>query len=112
LFCLKCGDEFVAGIAVCPDCALSLVERLPAQEEREPEEGDELVTVATFGNLFEASIARGALEADGLSAFVPGENAGSFTQNRSGLNEVRVELQVRASDRDRAVELLRQAGHL
>jgi hypothetical protein len=111
LFCPKCGDEFVAGITVCPDCALSLVDELPSQGAHESPEADEFVTVATFGSLFEASIARGALEADGLSAYVPGENAGSFTQNRSGLNEVWVQLQVRASDRDRAVELLRQAGH-
>lgn len=70
-----------------------------------------MVTVATFGNMFEASIARGALEAEGLSAFVPGENMGAFGLNRAGVHEAWVELKVRASDRDRAVEFLKQAGH-
>ena len=97
------------GISVCPDCALSLVVRLPSENHRGPEEGDEFVTVATFGNLFEASVAKGALEADGLPALVPGEDTGAF--GRTGARESWVELKVRASDRDRAVELLKQAGH-
>jgi hypothetical protein len=101
----------MAGISVCPDCALSLVDRLRTQNHRGPEESDEFVTVATFTNLFEASVARGALEADGLPALVPGENIGAFGSDRTGAREVWVELKVRASDRDRAVELLKQAGH-
>ena len=111
MFCPKCGDEFVAGISVCPDCALSLVDRLPSRDEREPEEGDEFVTVATFPNLFEASVARGALEADGLPALVPSENIGAFGPDRTGTCEAWVELKVRTIDRDRAVEVLKHAGH-
>jgi hypothetical protein len=109
LFCPKCGDEFVAGLAVCPDCGLPLVDEPPSRAEREPEDGEEWVTVATFRNMFDASVARGALEADGLSAFVPGENIGAFA--RVTVPGTWVEVKVRASDRDRAVELLKRAGH-
>ncbi|MGH9315586.1 MAG: DUF2007 domain-containing protein [Thermoanaerobaculia bacterium] len=109
MFCPKCGDEFRVGFAACPDCSVSLVEELPRQEEPGATEGVELVTVATFQNMFDASVARGALEAEGLPAFIPGESLGAFSQ--VGPRQIWAELKVRASDRDRAVELLRQAGH-
>lgn len=73
------------------------------------EDAEELVTVATFRNMFDASVARGALEAGGLPAFVPGENIGAFA--RSVMPGPLVEVKVRAGDRGRAVELLKQAGH-
>ena len=55
-----------------------------------------LVTIATFETELEASFARGALEAIGISALVPGEWSGSST------------LQVFESDRDRALVELRR----
>ena len=109
MFCPKCGDEFRAGFSVCPDCAVSLVVERPSQESPEAEEDEQLVTVATFGNMFDASVARGALEAEGVQAFVPGEALGAFSQVPP--REMWVELKVRASDCDRAVQLLKQAGH-
>lgn len=111
MFCPKCGDEFRPGFSVCPECAVSLVDELPPQESPEAQANQELVTVATFRTMFDASVARGALEADGLSSFVPGENMGSLGLRETGLHEAWVELKVKASDRDRAVELLKQAAH-
>jgi len=66
-----------------------------------------LVTIATFDTDLEASFARGALEAIGISALVPGEWSGSFTGMYRGLPH-RAELQVFESDRDRAVVELRR----
>ncbi|MDQ6892636.1 MAG: hypothetical protein M3167_08145 [Acidobacteriota bacterium] len=109
LFCPKCGDEFVAGIEVCPDCGLSLVDQPPIEETPDPGEGEDLVTVATFQTVFDASVAKGALEAAGVAAFVPRELAGSFS--RLPQHEIWAELKVRKRDRDFAVELLRKAGH-
>jgi Putative prokaryotic signal transducing protein len=107
VFCPKCGDEFREGYSVCPDCDVSLVYQLP--EQREPP-SEEFVTVATFENQIEASVARGALEAAGISAFVP-EETRMFGINRSVLHQPWAELKVKASDRDRAVEALSAAGH-
>lgn len=66
-----------------------------------------IVTVATFATSVEASLARGALEAIGIRAFVPGEAHGSLsTMYRGGL--ATTELKVFESDRDRAAVELRR----
>jgi Putative prokaryotic signal transducing protein len=66
-----------------------------------------LITIATFETELEASFARGALEAIGIPAFVPGEWSGSFSGMYRGLPH-RAELKVFESDRDRAVVELRR----
>ncbi len=68
-----------------------------------------LVTVAVFETEFEASLARGALEAIGIPALVPYEAGGSFTGLYAGrLPNTVTELKVFESDRPRAsVELRR-----
>jgi putative signal transducing protein len=72
---------------------------------------EELVTVATFESTVEASVARGALEAAGIPAFVPGETVGVFALSRSVPPGSWAELKVRPGDRERAVKVLKQAGH-
>lgn len=70
-----------------------------------------LVTIATFDSPFEASLARGALEAIGIPALVPGEALGSFSRNRGDLSLT--DLQVFESDRARATaELNRMRMHI
>lgn len=66
-----------------------------------------IVTIATFTTSMEASLARGALEAIGIRAMVPGEAQGSFSSlYRGGVSMT--ELQVFESDRDRAMVELRR----
>jgi len=66
-----------------------------------------LITIATFETEIEASFARGALEAIGISALVPGEWSGSFTGLYGGSRRG-ADLQVFESDRDRALVELRR----
>ena len=66
-----------------------------------------LITIAIFETELEASFARGALEAIGISALVPGEWSGSFTGMYRGRPH-QAELQVFESDRDRALVELRR----
>ena len=69
---------------------------------------ERLVTIATFDTEFEASLARGALEAIGIRALVPGESSGGFRGMYGGGTGRRPELQVFERDRERAsVELRR-----
>ena len=78
--------------------------------KNELESGDDLTTVATFSEVPEASMARGALEAAGIPAVVPLENLGTFTRFAPPPT-TRVELKVRQTDRVRALALLGNAGH-
>ncbi len=66
-----------------------------------------LITIAVFETELEASFARGALEAIGISALLPGEWSGLFTGMYRGLPH-QAELQVFESDRDRALVELRR----
>jgi hypothetical protein len=69
--------------------------------------GDEpLVTIATFPGGLEASLARGALEAAGIHAVVPTEAFGAISRSRGG--PFFDQLQVFASDRNRALAELRR----
>jgi hypothetical protein len=63
-----------------------------------------LVTIARFETSFEASLARGALEAIGISALAPAEDLGSYHRGGFSGNE----LQVFASDADHAITELRR----
>jgi len=69
---------------------------------------DALVTIATFETELEASFARGALQAVGISALVPTESQGTFSglYGRTGLG--RAELKVFETDRERALAELRR----
>ncbi|HEX5109945.1 MAG TPA: hypothetical protein VFV95_15945 [Vicinamibacterales bacterium] len=62
-----------------------------------------LVTIATFGNGFEAGLARGALEAIGIQALVPQD---AFA--RQGVVATPASLQVFESDSARAIVELRR----
>jgi hypothetical protein len=71
-------------------------------------ENDALVTIATFETEIEASLARGALEAIGIRALVPGEAGGSFLGLYNGGLGFAGELKVFESDRERAATELRR----
>ena len=72
------------------------------REEDEPD----LVIVATFTTLVEASLARSALDAAGIPSVVPNEQPGGRSSERPW-----IELLVRPRDREEAVALLTAAGH-
>jgi hypothetical protein len=69
---------------------------------------ERLVTIATFETEFEASLARGALEAIGIRALVPGEWSGSFRGLYSGAGVHAIRLQVFECDENRALLELRR----
>ncbi len=64
---------------------------------------DKLVTIAEFENPFEAQVAKSALEDDGISAAIMGENVQNLLPADGMLN---VQLKVFAADEKRASEVL------
>ncbi len=108
MFCPRCRDEFRSGIVVCPDCELPLVAERPAEDP--PDEYETPVVVATFASLTEASLARGALEAAGIPAFVPGEDVRMCNFKHPEWGSAAAEILVRPEDRERALEFLKLAG--
>lgn len=95
--CAQCGEPFSTEIrsAVSP--------ANPNRDDGRSDHADDLITVATYPNMFEASLAKSALEAAGIEADVPGEDLGALgIQLGHGLwGGVRVQL--RNYDRARAV---------
>ena len=67
-----------------------------------------LVTVATFATGLDASVARGALEAEGIRAYVPSEPLRTIARTR--VPAPTTALRVRTSDRVRAMEVLERAA--
>ena len=67
---------------------------------------ERLITIAQLQTAFEASVLKGALEAIGIPAFVPGEALGSFSRNRGNIPQAVV--QVFESDASRAVAEVRR----
>ena len=72
-----------------------------------PFRDEPIVTLATFETEFEASLARGALEAIGIPAMVPGEQLGIYSRGRAR-PFARAEVKVFESDRERALVELRR----
>jgi hypothetical protein len=71
-----------------------------------PFRDEPIVTLTTFETEFEASLARGALEAIGIRAMVPGEAFGTYSRHRGVIRAV--ELKVFERDRERAAVELRR----
>ena len=71
-----------------------------------PFRNEPFVTLATFATEFEASLARGALEAIGIPAMVPGAESGTYARYTGAMREYK--LTVFESDRARAVVELRR----
>ncbi len=64
---------------------------------------DKLITIAEFENLFEAQVAKAALEGNGISAAIMGEEVQNLLPVDGMLN---VQLQVFAADQQKASEVL------
>ncbi|MDW7650148.1 MAG: DUF2007 domain-containing protein [Bacillota bacterium] len=108
MFCPKCGDEFVKGQTVCPDCKINLKDDPPAVQQAEYVE---LVTVLKAQDLSELLVAKSVLEGAGIRYFAKGEGLQNlFGGGRFGLgfNSLvgPVEIQVSKEDVEAARALL------
>lgn len=65
MFCAECGAEYRDGITRCNECGVDLVAELAPPP---PLEIISLVNVAAFRDLATAWLAKGRIEAEGLTA--------------------------------------------
>lgn len=122
-FCTKCGSEYETGVERCSDCNEVLVAHMPPEEPDaagrhgdfmngdeihggEQEILDRLIQIAVFNHSIEAHLCKTRLESEGIECFLADEHLsylGPFAGESRG-----IKLQVRESDADRAIEILRQ----
>ncbi|HEY3134472.1 MAG TPA: DUF2007 domain-containing protein [Blastocatellia bacterium] len=100
-FCPDCEAEYRAGITVCPDCDVALVEALtPETKVHDTSEG-EPVPLQSFKSSAEAEMVSELLERNGIRSFVEGGEfaiiPGSFSQE--------VVVMVDERDLERAIEI-------
>ena len=72
MFCPKCGSEYRAGFQECADCAVPLVESVPAPPQPHHEEV-QLVTVFESGDPALIALARSLLDSAEISFMTKGE---------------------------------------
>lgn len=73
-YCPKCRTEYLSGIQQCVDCAVDLVDALPAKDEQVPDTGDtSLVKLAVFPNAAEARLIQELLKNNGIEAVLRGD---------------------------------------
>ena len=100
-FCPNCEAEYQAGITVCPDCQIELVDELTPENRVHDRSDGEPVPLQSFKTSAEAEMVRELLEGNGIRSFVEG---GEFAIIPSSFSQ---EVVVMVDERDlpRAVEI-------
>ncbi|NOY88396.1 MAG: DUF2007 domain-containing protein [FCB group bacterium] len=106
MFCPQCRYEFKAGITVCPDCNVPLVDVLPPEPQVEY---IERIPVFKTTDQSKIMIAKSLLEEAGIDYFAQGEGIMDlFGVGRLGFNPIvgAVEFTVKPEDEQKAHEIL------
>jgi len=103
-YCPSCGYEFPEGINMCPDCKVSLLEKLPETSDNK-EEPEKWVVVRRVSFMGEGKIIRGLLVANSIPAVVEDRSFGMIPETMGEFGVIKV--MVREQDLERAEALLK-----
>ena len=103
--CPRCRGPYPVGIFLCPDCRVPL--RAALVEEDDAVADDPVVTATEVFNPAEAEIVRSLLQAHGIPCILKAENPYAVDASYTVGPLARRRILVRASDLERARELLR-----
>jgi len=108
MYCPKCRYEFKAGVTVCPDCNVPLVDTLPPEPEVEYEYIERIPIFKTTDQS-KIMIAKSLLEEAGIDYFAQGEGIMDlFGAGRLNFNPIvgPVIFAVKPEDEQKAREIL------
>jgi len=71
-YCTNCGKEVAEDTKKCPNCGAEL------DSFEEDEDKENTIVIRTYMNEFEAEIAKGALDEEGIPAFISKDDEGSM----------------------------------
>jgi hypothetical protein len=77
-FCPDCEAEYRAGITECPDCGVSLVDKLTPENTVHDKSDRAFIPLRSFKNSAEAEMVFELLERNGIRAFVKAGDVGIF----------------------------------
>ncbi|MCK5878555.1 MAG: DUF2007 domain-containing protein [Holophagae bacterium] len=103
-YCPSCGYEFQVGISTCPDCKVSLMEKLPETNDTE-QVSEKWVVVRRVSFMGEGKIIRGLLIANNIPAVVEDRSFGMIPESMGDLSVIKV--MVREQDKEKAETLLK-----
>ena len=66
-YCPSCGQEFVAGVLTCADCAVPLQDTPPTDDQRATHPDEQVVDVFVTNSESEAHVVQGLLEVNGIA---------------------------------------------
>ena len=107
MFCPKCKAEYRRGFSRCADCDVELIPEVSPEPEPSVQYVD-LINIKTYSSRHDAEIAKGFLEANGVNAFVSGDDYGGIHPGLSFSTGVR--LLVKEEDIEKAKRIFREAG--
>ena len=72
MYCPNCEAEYTAGITICKDCNLALVDQLTPETALHDKSDADMVLLASFKFSGEAQMLQELLEKNGVSSYVQG----------------------------------------
>jgi len=79
-YCPKCRYEYQAGVLICPDCHVTLVDQLPPKTPAAVTPDDSWVPIGSVASQMKSEIAKGALNSSNIPSMILSSMFGAYGQ--------------------------------